>query len=101
MDRFMQRLKYCTRLQTNAGLLIIGPVVNTSITPKPKSIIYKKGKYRLPKRGHFLYASLCLGDLCSVLNNKTSQRTHSCTENVLKTRFQDVQSVNSEGVHKT
>ena len=30
-----------------------------------------------------------------------SQRAHTCTENVLKTRFQDVQNVNSEDVHKT
>ena len=27
-------------------------------------------------------------------------RAHTCTENVLKTRFQDVQNVNSEDIHK-
>ena len=30
-----------------------------------------------------------------------SQRIHTCTENVLKTRFEDVQNVNSEDVHDT
>ena len=30
-----------------------------------------------------------------------TQPAHTCTENVLKTRFQDIQNVNSEDVHKT
>ena len=34
------------------------------------------------------------------LSNAVSQRAYTCTENVLKTRFQDVQNVNSEDVHK-
>ena len=29
------------------------------------------------------------------------QRAHTCTENVLKTRFQDVRNFNLEDVHKT
>ena len=35
------------------------------------------------------------------LTCRISQRAHTCTENVLKTRFQDVQNVDSEDVHKT
>ena len=31
--------------------------------------------------------------------NILTQRAHTCTENVLKTRFQDVLNVNSEDVH--
>ena len=30
-----------------------------------------------------------------------TQRAHTCTENVPKTRFQDVHNVNAENVHKT
>ena len=30
-----------------------------------------------------------------------TQRAHTCTENVFKTRFQDVQNVNSEDIHMT
>ena len=33
--------------------------------------------------------------------SELTQRAHICTENVLKTRFQDVQNVNSDDVHKT
>ena len=30
-----------------------------------------------------------------------TQQAHTCTENILKKRFHDVQNVNSEDVHKT
>ena len=35
------------------------------------------------------------------LGDVAAQQAHTCTENVLKTRFQEVQNVNSEDVHKT
>ena len=41
------------------------------------------------------FAVVCTWDL------STSQWAHTCNENVLKARFQDVQNVNSEDVHKT
>ena len=35
------------------------------------------------------------------MSAEETQRAITCTKDVLKTRFQDVQNVNSEDVHKT
>ena len=48
---------------------------------------------------HIVYQSKRL--LAITWASDGSKRAHTCTKNVLKTRFLDVQNVNSNDVHKT
>ena len=48
---------------------------------------------------HQMYFLTLTNTFATGLSSVLSQRTHTCTEIILKTRFQDVQNVNSEDVH--